>query len=125
MSKSRENLVFVYGTLKSGHHNHYLLGNSVFMGNCATMSKHKMVSLGGFPGVIYRGGMSQITGEVYAVDRKEVRDALDQLEGYPDFYDKARIVTPWGVAVMYILSKPFLAGNAMNNEPAIETGVWE
>jgi gamma-glutamylcyclotransferase (GGCT)/AIG2-like uncharacterized protein YtfP len=38
--------VFVYGTLKKGLHNHYLLQDSEFFGGAVTVPTYSMISVG-------------------------------------------------------------------------------
>ena len=117
--------VFVYGSLKRGFGNHRFLQNSRYLGACETVSRHKMVSLGAFPGVVWLGGRDTIKGEVYDVRNENDRVALDNLEGYPTFYSKERIWTTFGPAYMYVLSSDFLAGNDCASYPAVEEGEWK
>lgn len=134
MQQRLENLVFVYGSLKKGFHNNYFLDNSKFIGENKTLGKHRMISLGGFPGVIWCGGSggafkdrgtAQIHGEIWQVNSERDRRRLDMLEGYPNFYDKQDIYTQWGKATMYVLSKEFLSDEKYLNQPTIDTGVWK
>lgn len=111
--------IFVYGTLKRGYGNwnHFLNKPEVkFLGE-DTLKGFTMVSLGGFPGVIY-GGEGEIHGEVYEIP-DDVSRSIDYLEGYPEFYTKMGVITKWGAADMYILPKAFL------NNPVVESGNWE
>lgn len=78
--------VFVYGTLKYGESNSYILRNSIFVGTFKTDPKYNLHDLGPFPAVVPDGNVSVI-GEVYLVDN-DTMEKLDFLEGYPDFYDK-------------------------------------
>ena len=81
-----KNYVFVYGSLKSGFGNNRFLSNSKLIGEAITLDEdYHMISLGGFPGVIY--GTKRIKGEVYQVDN-EVFDSLDRLEGNGHFYKR-------------------------------------
>lgn len=116
--------IFVYGTLKEGFGNHtwYLKNKATKLGEHTTEAKHTMVSLGGFPGVLYGKGITAIKGEVYEVDEATSK-AIDGLEGYPTFYDKVIINTPYGDATMYVLSKAYLSRGFMQM-PIIETGDW-
>jgi gamma-glutamylcyclotransferase (GGCT)/AIG2-like uncharacterized protein YtfP len=76
--------VFVYGTLKQGYNNSYLLGKSRFLGKAKTISLHVMLN-GGFPYVSQetkKGAFSgQVVGEVFEVDDATLK-RLDGLEGY-------------------------------------------
>jgi len=82
--------VFVYGSLKKGYSNSNLLNDQEYLGEFKTLDKYSMVSLGTFPGVFLNGGSSQIQGELYEVSQA-CMDSLDQLEGYPNFYDRVLV----------------------------------
>lgn len=86
-------LVFVYGTLKKGNHNHHLIAKANYCGKAhTTKSEYQMYHLGGFPGVTK--GDRVIYGEVYMVN-EDVMKSLDRLEGHPSFYE--RILVPVGI----------------------------
>jgi gamma-glutamylcyclotransferase (GGCT)/AIG2-like uncharacterized protein YtfP len=77
-------LLFVYGTLKSGHHN-----NSYFMKGCkfigAAVSREAAYSMIG-QGIPYlRGGEQRVLGEVWEVEDEALR-RIDDLEGHPHHY---------------------------------------
>ena len=108
--------VFVYGSLKSGHYNHSLLSNSVFVSNHITEPKFTLVDLGAFPAVLSHGATS-IQGELYKVTEKTLAE-LDKLEGYPKYYDRMKILTDVGNAWMYTLVK------GSKDYPVIESGIW-
>jgi len=116
-------MVFVYGTLKKGFGNHHLLSKSLYHGDYSTAPSHKMVSLGGFPGVVFGKGTAAIKGEVYEV-ADDVLDRLDRLEGYPSFYDRKSIYTLYGKAYMYVLSDRFARGLLSNHEEVL-SGEWK
>jgi gamma-glutamylaminecyclotransferase len=105
----KEFLVFVYGTLKKGFHNHDIIMDDTthFLGKAYTAPEYDMVSLGGFPGVL-KDGKYRIEGEVYRVNETTLR-MLDRLERNGQLYSREKIrldgwsETPW----MYIfLHKP-------------------
>lgn len=112
--------VFVYGTLKRGHSNHQLLDRAEFLGEAVTKPEFTMLDLGFFPGVI-KHGRTPIYGEIYRVDQRQFQ-ALDRLEGYPDFYGREQIdipgrnETPW----MYILPVKYMGQNT-----EVDGGIWE
>ena len=108
--------VFVYGTLKRGQINHYLLSTGAYLGSYNTRPSYKMFHLGGYPGVI-KGGRTSIEGEVYQVDALTMHK-LDRLEGYPVAYSRTLIPSPWGVVWIY-LYRGSVAGRSI-----IATGVW-
>lgn len=76
--------VFVYGTLKTGFHNHYLLAGSDFIGAGETVNKYAMYQHG-IPYVIKEEAVSRIRGEVYAVNDDTIVH-LDRLERHPEWY---------------------------------------
>ena len=80
--------VFVYGTLKKEHSNHYLLENSTYIGTGQSLSKFEMVNLGGFPAVLYNSDTGyKLSGELYKINSKTLKD-LDILEGNGRFYER-------------------------------------
>ena len=80
--------VFVYGSLKSGHWNNPILGNSKLLGEAVTKAKYFLTDCG-FPYLIpehaLRGAgrhpTAPVAGEVYEVADEEIMDSLDALEG--------------------------------------------
>jgi gamma-glutamylcyclotransferase (GGCT)/AIG2-like uncharacterized protein YtfP len=98
-----EQLVFVYGTLRTGEENHALLTGSVNLGMATTAGKFTMLDMGDYPAVINHGNHA-IVGEVYMVSR-ETMAKLDVLEEYPDYYQRMMISTPYGDAWIYVLEK--------------------
>ncbi len=111
--------VFVYGTLKRGHHNHRLLEQATLLGDFTTPPNYTMYHLGGFPAVVM-GGDTAIVGEVYEVDRREFQN-LDYLEGYPTFYTRDIIETEHGDAWMYHIASE----QRHTFTRTIESGNWE
>lgn len=82
-------LVFVYGTLKKGHHNHHIVQNTNYIGKAHTLKPaYQMYSLGPFPGVV--SGDKVIYGEVYMVDPNVMRN-LDKLEAHPIMYQRTLV----------------------------------
>lgn len=124
--------VFVYGTLKSGMSNSYLLDNSLLVGPYQTDPEYTMVDLGHFPAVILSGS-SSIKGEVYLVDQSVFED-LDSLEGYPTFYDRGLVnVYPTSSPEVSLSKSPsrawmyFMMPNKLSNddlESIIDSGIW-
>ena len=86
--------VFVYGTLKQGLSNHYLLSSSKFLGSATTIQPMLMYGEGrAFPYLLGTASANQlppskgfkVKGEVYEVTPAVLRD-LDRLEGVPTHY---------------------------------------
>lgn len=81
--------VFVYGTLKRGYHNHYILENSKFVKDHTLSRKFLMLDSGAYPVLLnadieYSG---YPVGEVYEVD-DETMARLDRLEAVGKLYDR-------------------------------------
>ncbi|HSH40520.1 MAG TPA: gamma-glutamylcyclotransferase family protein [Arenicellales bacterium] len=98
-----KHLVFVYGTLRRGGSNHYILADSDFLGPYITEPRYTMFRLGQFPAVVARGDCP-ITGELYRVS-DEVFDLIDELECYPSVFSRQIIHTPAGDAWMYLYNR--------------------
>ena len=94
-----ENLVFVYGTLRKGECNHYLLDGSECLGVSKTQPVYALFDLGSYPGL--SEGDSSVIGEVYRIDLKTLA-RLDLLEEIPIVYRRETLVTPYGVAWIYL-----------------------
>ena len=113
-------LIFVYGSLLSGLHNHCLLDNdeSSLVGLHTTEPMYSLLDLGSYPGVT-KNGHTAISGEVWEVS-EAVYARVEMLEGYPSFYDRTELTTPYGQAGMYYLE-------AANYErySTVESGDWK
>ena len=113
--------VAVYGSLRKGMHNHYLLGNSKFLGK-AKGSGLVMYSMGGFPAVVPSGNDHEtIVVELYEVS-PQVLEILDRLEGYPEWYNRKvhTFITEEGTkeeAQIYFMSR-FI------DRPVVPGGDW-
>ena len=99
--------VFVYGTLKSGGQ---VRGVDMFGDHSEIQGKAKtefpdydMADLGGFPAVVL-GGEHYIEGEVWKVSQW-LADKIDDIEGYPTFYNKKKVPTSQGNAIMYFMDR--------------------
>ena len=75
------NLIFVYGTLKHGGHNHHFMVGQTFVGNARTSPGYTLYDLGGYPGLVAEPEDSDgVSGEVWTVDDACLA-GLDVLEG--------------------------------------------
>lgn len=91
--------VFVYGTLKKGYANNYILAGSTFLGKATTNPKGVMIGeKAPFPYLLefqYKATPGEeaynIEGEVYEVDEYTL-DRLDRLEGVPHHYRKSYVM---------------------------------
>jgi gamma-glutamylcyclotransferase (GGCT)/AIG2-like uncharacterized protein YtfP len=109
--------VFVYGTLKVGFGNNYLLAAGTYVGKAVTEPKYTMYSAGHFP-YVRIGGSQKIQGEVFEVNEVTVRQ-LDQLEQHPNWYKRQVVQTSLGEAWMYIMPPTQQMGG---NE--VKSGNW-
>ena len=118
MSKHTD-LLFVYGSLLSGMGNHSLLNNdeSDLVSTFETESIYSLRDLGYYPGV-HKEGSTSIKGELWSVSER-VWERVEQLEGYPSFYDRTPLETPYGTAQMY-----FLAEEDVSERILVESGDW-
>ena len=107
----------VYGSLLSGLHNHSLIANGELLGEHETDPEFTMFSLRAFPGVVHRGS-TKIKGEVYEVNKQTFK-ALDSLEGYPSFYNRELINTPYGEAWIYLINDSYEF-----NREVVDDGDW-
>ncbi len=110
--------VFVYGTLRSGEPNHYLLDDRALVGIVCTEPGFELVSLGAFPAMV-AGGTTAVVGEVYEVDPVTLA-ALDRLEGHPRFYQRQPIRLADGDEVLAYLLSPEQA----HGRTRIPSGDW-
>lgn len=115
--------IAVYGSLREGLHNHYLIEDSKFLGAFNSEPIFNLYTLGGFPGLKTEGNTSVVM-EVYEVDDKTA-SRVDQLEGYnPNrkdntFYDKIQIDTPFGEAGLYIYV------DYISEDRLVKSGDWK
>ena len=83
------NNVFVYGTLKRGFGNSFLLRDSCFVSEAETVDKYALYE-NGIPFVIKHKNDTRIKGELYRVSNKTLLN-LDILEGHPVAYKRELI----------------------------------
>lgn len=116
--------VAVYGSLRKGLYNHYLLEEgkeSIFLKEVKVEIPFKMISMGDvFPALIHSKENNKITLELYSISFKVFKN-LDILEGYPNFYSRKKISIDGDYYWVYYLSnlkKP-------DNEILVESGDWK
>ena len=106
-------MLFVYGSLKKGFDNHHLLSkHAKRIGKAITVSKFGMFedSFGNYPYLI-PGSQMRIHGELYEIQRKELLEKLDRFEGYPDYYERKKILvkTHRGTVRAFVYIQPHIA----------------
>lgn len=105
---ARLHRVFVYGTLMRGQRNSHFLEDAEFIGNFVTAKKYSMYDFADYPAVCLNGRHA-IQGEIYAVTDRQFQ-RLDDLEWYPNYYQRIEISTDFGQAWMYIVQRGLCRG---------------
>ena len=110
--------VFVYGSLKRGEGNHWLLREDYYVRKAITRREFDLYDLGGFPAAV-AGGNNAIVGEIYDISNKTLIN-LDILESHPDFYKREIVTLQDGEQVyMYLLNSGDVSGS-----PIVKSGEW-
>ncbi|MCS7019613.1 MAG: gamma-glutamylcyclotransferase family protein [Cytophagales bacterium] len=110
--------IFVYGTLRAGGSNHYLLQNARLVAKEVYLSHYKMYNFGPYPFVVPCEDASRtIVGEIYEIS-PDMLPSLDRLEGteeglYERIFDER--IEAW----LYVRGQ-----NAPHNLPEITSGDW-
>lgn len=116
---SDKKILVVYGSLRQNHGNNRLLRNSEHLSTEIINIPYRMISLGGFPGLIPSEENNDIVVEVWSVDKDTYRN-VEYLEGWPSFYQKAVVNTSVGEGEVYVLeSQRYQSGY-----PSVESGDW-
>lgn len=89
MTENRNELVFVYGTLKTGFYNNYLLDDADLIAYGETEQKYMMTE-SGIPFVTKQAEISTIKGEVYSLSPIDLSN-LDVLESHPTWYKREQV----------------------------------
>jgi len=102
-----------------GFGNNRLLSDSRLVSTEIVNIPWRMVSLGGFPGLVpSKKENHDIVIEIYEVDDSTYQ-RVEYLEGYPSFYQKASIPSTEGDVEIYVLEAPRYAKNE-----TVENGDW-
>ena len=119
----QETLLAVYGTLKAGEGNNYLLEDAPLLGEHITEPEYTMHQHG-FP-IVVQGGETPITCEIYAVKDPRVVERVNRLEGFSgtkdhpsNWYDRKTIQTLYGPAEMFYMKEP-------QTGHIIPDGIWK
>ena len=106
-----KHLVFVYGTLRSGHSNHHLLQGAHNYGSGNTFENYSMYLISGYPYVTSFEPRYPIIGELFEIDSATL-SVLDRMEGHPRYYERRKIQVIVGesqyTAWMYFKDPPGL-----------------
>lgn len=112
--------VFVYGTLKKGFYNHYLLGGAPLVDSGQYLLPFSMKSVGAFPALDPEDHISRIYGEIYDVE-EHVLTKLDYLEGHPDWYERIKFNFNDKEAWVYVRSPSWRTAEKL---PLVVGGNW-
>jgi len=113
-------LIFVYGTLRRGEHNHLQLGPAQYVGEAWTAPRYELVDMGHYPALL-EAGADAVRGELYDVPDSWLSH-LDAFEDVPTLYERKPVRlndahVPGYVA--YVMRRE-VAGSA----PRISSGDW-
>lgn len=99
--------ITVYGSLLEGLGNwkwHLDNEESTKLGEHVLEDNVVMISFGGFPGLIVDESVkNKIFVETYEVT-DNVFKSVERLEGYPTFYNRRKVETPFGESEIYVLA---------------------
>jgi gamma-glutamylcyclotransferase (GGCT)/AIG2-like uncharacterized protein YtfP len=111
--------LFVYGTLRRGESNHFMLASgAVFVRADRTLPVWTLHDLGEYPALV-AGGCSAVEGEVFEVP-EELLIELDAFEGVPELFVRAWIVLGSAERVVAYTMPAERAGSA----PEVRAGRW-
>lgn len=114
--------VFVYGTLKPGHHNFEMCSSYVESYHEAEIDGD-LYALGGIPAISKLGTGNIIKGYVLRVPPFILYGNFDRLEGHPNLYQRVRTTTISGEQVwVYVWATP---GELEIKFPRIEHGDFD
>lgn len=113
-------LVAVYGTLRHMFGNHRRLEGATRQEDGQIVGQYRMVSLGGCPGLVKDGELTGAVVEIYEIDTDARIRSLDQLEGYPSFYDR-EVVTLEDGRECWVY---FLDAQRWGRHETIDSGDW-
>ena len=90
---NKDVFIFVYGTLKKGFPNNWVIIDLEYIADAFTCEKYQMYpSLNySFPYLIKSEKNYYIKGEVYKLNSKYDLNALDEIEGYPSLFTREKI----------------------------------
>lgn len=103
MMENTDEIIFVYGTLRTGASNHHRLEGGRFLGG--GIVRGRMFRIAWYPGVVLDPDAGEVVGEIHAVD-PAMLVALDEYEGSE--YQRTRVRVDRGA-----------------DHPALDAWIWE
>lgn len=118
------NILFIYGTLKTGFSRNSVLTDGIFgigrkiQNKIKTVPGYRLYDLGAFPALVAsKNGI--VEGELWEVD-DVLLSIIDQIEGHPHAYRRTPIELIGNIfAESYMLEEW-----RINSYPIIQTGIW-
>jgi gamma-glutamylaminecyclotransferase len=110
-------LLFVYGTLKRGCKNHYILEDCQLRGQ-ATLLGYSMLDVGGFPCIIPGPPNDAVKGEIYEIPPGRW-PRLDRLERVPHLYTRETVNLLDGAEVQV-----YIWNSSTHEMPPVPDGIW-
>ena len=104
--------IFVYGTLKRGYSNNWMMENYKYIKDTTTIKKFKMIDYKGlYPYLYNETGDHKIKGEIWEINNP---NELDRFEGCPDFYYRGTIETEDGDLSCYFINEKYKSGKQIS-----------
>lgn len=115
-------LLAVYGTLKSTHKNHSLLGTDAKVrAKNVRIPGYSIFNLGWFPGIVKDDNGSGVVVEIVEIPKTRVEHQIDGYEGVPSLYRREVVKLENGTEVQtYIYNRPI-----RGTDKLIPSGNWE
>ena len=102
--------VFIYGSLKKGQSNHYVIKNKLkFICKIKSKEKYALIDLGEYPGLI-KIPKYQIEGELYQISPDQIK-MLDDFEREGELYERETILLSNNTSALTYFYKINLAAN--------------
>lgn len=112
----------VYGSLKRGFYNNYLLKDETFISE-VKMRKAKLYSLGAYPGIKESKNMNDIVfAEIYHVKNKNIHIRINNMESGAGYECKTR---HFKINGLKIRAKVYFYKYDMHESKRILSGKWE
>jgi gamma-glutamylcyclotransferase (GGCT)/AIG2-like uncharacterized protein YtfP len=109
--------VVVYGSLRKGMGNNRVIDGATLLSTETISLPFEMIDMGSYPGLIRSNEVNDIEVEVYEVNPQTYR-RVEQLEGFPLFYNRDLIETSVGAGDIYFLEKD-RAGREYDRYPRV------
>lgn len=118
--------IFVYGSLKSTHHNNrFLQGRTELVNGDAFLPGFNLYEPSWFPGIARHDNPTGVKGELYRIIDEAVLDALDNYEGYVKEDPARSLFLREQVEVDGVPAFTYTFNEDMTNQNNVPSGFWE